>query len=385
LNDELSRAKDAADDANLSKTKFLAAASHDILQPLNAARLYASSVIERDQKQGAPELAQSLATSLEAVEDILMTLLDISRLDAGAMKAEMTNFRLADVFAGIKTDLEPMAREKRITLVFVPTSLAVRSDRRLLRRLIQNLVSNAIKYTPSGRVLVGVRRQKNKVRLEVWDTGIGIPLSQQKLVFDEFQRLDDGVKLARGLGLGLSIVERIARLLRHPVKLQSETGKGSMFSVEMPMSQAVLEARVVPDQPSLSAPLAGMMILAIDNEPTILDAMERLLKNWGCDVRVAADLQDARNKAAEFTNGPDVIIADYHLDDGATGLEAVSALREDYQRDIPAILVTADRSQMVRDEAVVVDATVLHKPLKPAAMRALLAQWRAKLIRSAPE
>lgn len=385
LNDELSRAKAAADDANLSKTKFLAAASHDILQPLNAARLYASSVIERDQKQGAPELAQSLATSLEAVEDILMTLLDISRLDAGAMKAEITNFRLADIFSGIRTDLEPMAREKGIELVFVPTSLAVKSDRRLLRRLIQNLVSNAIKYTPSGRVLVGVRRGKNKVRLEVWDTGIGIPLSQQKLVFGEFQRLDDGVKLARGLGLGLSIVERIARLLRHPVKLQSEVGKGSMFSVELPMSQAIPEARVVADMPTLSAPLAGMTILAIDNEPTILDAMERLLKNWGCDIRVAADLAEARNAAEQFTDGPDVIIADYHLDNGATGLEAVTALREDYQRDIPAILVTADRSQLVRDEAALADATVLHKPLKPAAMRALLAQWRAKLIRSAAQ
>jgi len=378
LNDELSRAKAAADDANLSKTKFLAAASHDILQPLNAARLYASSLIERDQRDGTPDLALSLATSLEAVEDILMTLLDISRLDAGAMRAEITSFRLADVFSGIKTDLEPMAREKHIDLTFVPTSLSVKSDRRLLRRLIQNLVSNAIKYTPTGRVLVGVRRRKTKLRLEVWDTGVGIPLSQQKLVFDEFQRLDDGAKLARGLGLGLSIVERIARLLRHPLKLQSEVGKGSVFSIEIPISQAVPEMRISQDMPTLSTPLAGMAILAIDNEPTILDAMERLLKGWGCDVLLAANLKNAREVVADFTSGPDIIIADYHLDDGATGLEAITALREEHSKDYPAILVTADRSQLVREEADALRVTVLHKPLKPAALRALLAQWRSK-------
>lgn len=383
LNDELSRAKAAADDANLSKTKFLAAASHDILQPLNAARLYASSVIERDQKQGAPELAQSLATSLEAVEDILMTLLDISRLDAGAMKAEITSFRLADIFSALKTDLEPMAREKGITLTFVPTSLAVKSDRRLLRRLIQNLASNAIKYTPSGRVLIGVRRRKGRVRLEVWDTGVGIPLSQQKLVFDEFQRLDDGVKLARGLGLGLSIVERLARLLRHPVKLQSEVGKGSMFSVEMPISLTAIEARAVPDTPTVSAPLAGMAILVIDNEPAILDAMDKLLRGWGCDVRIAADLASVRDVAMQFNDGIDVMIADYHLDDGATGLDAIAALRDQYGKDTPAILITADRSQLVRDEADAKTVTILHKPLKPASLRALLAQWRAKFGRAA--
>lgn len=385
LNDELSRAKAAADDANLSKTKFLAAASHDILQPLNAARLYASSVIERDQNQGSSELAQSLATSLEAVEDILMTLLDISRLDAGAMKAEITSFRLADIFAALKTDLEPMAREKGIRLTFVSTCLAVKSDRRLLRRLIQNLVSNAIKYTPSGRVLVGVRRRKGIVRLEVWDTGIGIPFSQQKVIFDEFQRLDDGVKLARGLGLGLSIVERLARLLRHPVKLQSDAGKGSMFSVEIPLSQASLKMESVADAPTLSAPLVGMTVLAIDNEPSILDAMTRLLKGWGCDVRVATNLDDAQREVQKFDQGPDVIIADYHLDNDAIGLDVIAALRVDLERQVPAILVTADRSQLVRDKAAQAETTVFYKPLKPAALRALLAQWRARSTPAAAE
>ena len=223
-----------------------------------------------------------------------------------------------------------------------------------------------------------MRRRKTKLRLEVWDTGVGIPLSQQKLVFDEFQRLDDGAKLARGLGLGLSIVERIARLLRHPLKLQSEVGKGSVFSIEIPISQAVPEMRISQDMPTLSTPLAGMAILAIDNEPTILDAMERLLKGWGCDVLLAANLKNAREVVADFTSGPDIIIADYHLDDGATGLEAITALREEHSKDYPAILVTADRSQLVREEADALRVTVLHKPLKPAALRALLAQWRSK-------
>jgi CheY-like chemotaxis protein len=158
-----------------------------------------------------------------------------------------------------------------------------------------------------------------------------------------------------------------------------------MFSVEIPVSQAALEARIVTDVPTLSAPLAGMEILAIDNEPAILDAMETLLKNWGCDVRIAADLAEARLAAHQFAAGPDVVIADYHLDHDATGLEAISALRDQFGREIAAILVTADRSQSVREEADIMAVTVLHKPLKPASLRALLAQWRAKRVRSAAE
>jgi hypothetical protein len=373
LNSELSRAKAEAEDANLSKTRFLAAASHDILQPLNAARLYSSALLDRDQKQGDERLAENVATSLEAVEDILTTLLDISRLDAGAMKPEIMAFGLDELLSQLKVELEPMAKEKGIELRFAKTSLAVRSDRRLLRRLLQNLISNAIKYTPEGRVLVGCRRKKGKIRIEIHDTGLGIPLSQQKAIFREFKRLDEGARVARGLGLGLSIVERIARLLRHPLKLVSEPGRGSLFSVELPLADPVAKAKAIPlGTPTLSTPLVGMSVLAIDNEPAILDGMKILLEGWGCAVVTLAGLDNL----ASIRVRPDVVIADFHLGEG-TGLDAIGALRGKFGTDLQAVLITADRTLAVRDAAESASITVMHKPLKPAALRALLAQWRA--------
>ena len=377
LNGELLRAKADAEEANLSKTRFLAAASHDILQPLNAARLYASSLLDRDKISGQPQLAENVAASLEAVEEILTTLLDISRLDAGAMTPELTNFRLDAIMTQLKIELEPLAFEKGLRLTFVPSTLAVRSDRRLLRRLLQNLVSNAIKYTPKGRVLIGCRRKKDRVRIEVWDTGLGIPASQQKTIFAEFKRLDDGARVARGLGLGLSIVERIGRLLRHPVKLTSHVGRGSLFSVELPLVDlAVVASEEVVTAPKASAPLIGLKILAVDNEPSILDGMRTLLTGWGCIVGLAADRATALSAIAAMGGPPDVIIADYHLDND-NGIAVIGALRARMGHRIPAILITADRSQTVRDDTLAGDIPLLHKPLKPAALRALLAQWRA--------
>jgi len=373
LNSELARAKAEAEDANLSKTRFLAAASHDILQPLNAARLYSTALLERDRHQGDVHLAENVATSLEAVEDILTTLLDISRLDAGALKPELSAVSLEDLFQPLKIELEPLANEKGIVLSFIKTSLTVKTDRRLLRRLLQNLVSNAIKYTPEGRVLIGCRRKKGKVRIEVYDTGLGIPLSQQKTIFREFKRLDEGARIARGLGLGLSIVERIARLLRHPLKLSSEPGKGSLFSVELPLTEQAphMPSKAV-DAPTPMMPLSGMEILVIDNEPAIVNGMRILLEGWGCRVSAFSSLSELDG----ITSPLDAVIADYHLDTG-TGLDAIKILRDQIRSELSAILITADRTQAVREDAEADGVVVLHKPLKPAALRALLAQWRA--------
>jgi len=383
LNEELGRAKAEADEANVSKTRFLAAASHDILQPLNAARLYATSLVERDRDVGDARLAQNVDASLEAVEEILTALLDISRLDSGAMKAELSNFRIDEILNQLRLEFEPVAREKQLELVFVPCSLTVRSDRRLLRRLLQNLVSNAIKYTPQGRVLVGVRRRRDKLRLEVWDTGMGIPPSKQKAVFREFQRLDQGARAARGLGLGLSIVERIGRVLGHPIKLRSQMGLGSMFSVEMPVAAPLpATAQRTAAAPPAAMPLAGLTVLCIDNEPTILDGMRTLLGGWGCDVVVAAAPDEALQALKARKVAPDIVIADYHLDEG-NGLDAITLLRWTFGAETPAVLLTADRTPAVRDAAAEKKIHVLHKPLKPAALRALLAQWRS--LRAAAE
>ena len=238
LNAALARAKGDADEANISKTKFLAAASHDILQPLNAARLYVTSLIERQGGREDARLVDNVDASLEAVEEIFGALLDMSRLDTGAMRPEFVSFRIDELLRQIELEFAPLATARGIELAFVPCSLAVRSDRRLLRRLIQNLVSNAIKYTPTGRVLVGCRRRGEHLRIDVYDTGIGIPQSKRRDIFVEFHRLDQGAKIARGLGLGLSIVERVARVLGASVDVDSTAGRGSHFSVQVPRSNA---------------------------------------------------------------------------------------------------------------------------------------------------
>ncbi|WP_306027262.1 PAS domain-containing hybrid sensor histidine kinase/response regulator [Stappia sp. MMSF_3263] len=375
VNEELTEATALADEANLGKTRFLAAAGHDILQPLNAARLYASSLIERFSEGELKHLVQNVGASLESVEEIIGAVLDISRLDTGALKPEVTVFRLEEILNPLRTEFEPVAREKALDLRILPTSISVRSDRRLLRRLLQNLVSNAIKYTRSGRVLVGVRRRRGKVVVEVFDTGIGIPESKQKLIFLEFHRLDDGAREARGLGLGLSIVERIARVLDHPVELVSRAGHGSRFSIELPAAASVPVVLEPPAPLANASALRGLHVLVIDNEPQILDGMRVLLSGWGCRVTTALDPREAARKASENSDRPDVLVVDYHLDEG-TGVEAVVQLRWRFGVEIPAILVTADRSQAVRAEAAAKGMDMLNKPLKPAALRAYLSRLR---------
>ncbi len=383
LNAELGRAKADAEEANISKTRFLAAASHDILQPLNAARLYVTSLVER---QGAGEdarLVGNIDASLDAVEEIFGALLDISRLDTGAMKPELGSFRIDDLLRQLEVEMSALAREKGLQLVFVPSSLTVRSDRRLLRRLLQNLISNAIKYTPKGRVLVGVRRRQGRLRIDVYDTGLGIPRTQQRIIFREFHRLDEGAKVARGLGLGLSIVERIARVLGHRVELESRVGQGSHFSVEVPLAAPVTSSTTL--QPPLRVDpgqLAGMAVLCIDNEPQILDGMEALLGGWGCHVLKAADLAAAIAATEQHKQPLSGLLVDYHLDN-ATGIDVIVALRERFGADLRAILITADRSPRVRDEARRHNIPVIHKPVKPAALRALLAQWRMQRVAAA--
>jgi CheY-like chemotaxis protein/anti-sigma regulatory factor (Ser/Thr protein kinase) len=376
VNSALQIAKQEAENANLSKTRFLAAASHDVLQPLNAARLYAHSLSERDRAAGAPELAENVEASLDAVEEILTALLEISRLDAGAMKPEFTTFRVDEVFRQLQRDFEPIAREKNLVLRFVPTRAAIRSDRRLFRRLLQNLVSNAIKYTPQGKVLIGCRRRGSALAIQVVDTGLGIPANKQKAVFREFERLDQGAKVARGLGLGLSIVERIAKTLGHKLALRSMPGRGSLFEIVTPRLVALPAPAAQADKKSSAyGPLKGMLVVAIDNEPTIQAGMRLVLEGWGCDVIAAASADDAIASLKQAGRAPDALVADYHLDEG-DGIGAVLAIRAALHAAIPATLLTADRSPDVRASAEANDIQMLNKPLRPAALRSLLSQWR---------
>jgi signal transduction histidine kinase len=380
LNSELERAKAEADEANVSKTRFIAAASHDILQPLNAARLYVTSLNERQHPGEEAGLVQNIDASLDAVEEIFGALLDMSRLDTGAMKPEIADFRIDELLQRLEVEFAPVAREKGLDLIFMPCSLAAHSDRRLLRRLLQNLVSNAIKYTPTGSVLVGCRRRGGRLRIDVYDTGIGIPHSKRRTVFREFHRLDQGARVARGVGLGLSIVERIARVLDCEVTLKSALGKGSRFSVEVLRATAMpTEIAAVRTLPKPAAGrLAGMVVLCLDNERSILDGMQTLLGGWGCRVLTASNLTEALAAIDGSGLEPDGFLVDYHLDTG-NGLAAIAELRRRHN-GAPAILITADRTASVREAAAAEGVHLLNKPIKPASLRALMTQWRVQRV-----
>ena len=378
LNTELALAKSTAEDANISKTRFLAAASHDILQPLNAARLYVTSLVERQNGGEDSRLVENIDDSLEAIEEILGALLDISRLDAGAMTPSITSFKIGDLMRSLEIEFAPSARAKGLELTFVSCSLPVESDRALLRRLLQNFISNAIKYTPHGRVLVGCRRDGQTLKICVYDTGVGIPIVKRGEIFKEFHRLEQGARIARGLGLGLSIVERLARVLNHRIAINANSGGGSVFSVTVPTAKAVnYTAAVTSATPLSRTPMSGALIVCIENDAAILDGMRTLLTAWDAEVIAVSD-PDAAIEAIEAAGGRVTgLLVDYHLDRG-NGVAAIRDIRRRFGEGIPAILITADRSPHVRAAAREETIAVLNKPVKPASLRALIGQWRTR-------
>ncbi len=377
----LREAKAEAEDANASKTRFLAAAAHDLLQPLNAAKLFAALLIEhRDEmtdEQG--RLVTRVENGLLSVEDLLSALLDISRLDTAAPEPKREDVRVEQIFKALDTQFSQTFAEQELGLRFAPTNLVVHSDPALLRRILQNFVSNARRYTRTGGVLVGCRRRGDHVVLQVIDTGVGIADSDQKAVFDEFHRLSDGAEQTkRGLGLGLAIVDRIARLLGHEVSLRSELGRGSCFEVIVPRASGDGVADAAPGAPVArgSSSIDGQVILCIDNEREILDGMQGLLAKWGAAPVVATGRDGAlaalQRVHSEMGQWPALLLVDYHLDDDITGLEVIEALREYSGAELPAAILTADHTDEVANEVNNAGHTLLNKPVKPAALRALI-------------
>jgi Na+/proline symporter/signal transduction histidine kinase/ActR/RegA family two-component response regulator len=364
-------AQRTAEAANLSKTRFLAAASHDLLQPLNAARLFTSALRQHPQlDQEAGVLAERIDASFRAAEDLLDALLDVSRLDAGSYRPEVGSFALADLFDSLKAQFAVVAEQRGLALRVVSTRLAVRSDPQLLRRIVQNFLSNALRYTHAGTVLLGARRVGAQVRIEVWDQGPGIAPDQRARIFDEFQRLERPSPWGeKGLGLGLSICDRLAGILQHPLNLRSQPGHGSGFSIEVPRTAAIVPRRASPSRsiPDQQLPLS---VLCLDNDRSILDGMQALLTRWGVDCRVALDVPQA---LAELQRGPiDLILADYHLGDELNGFDALQFLRGKVATLPPAAMITADGSSALKQRARLLGYPLLHKPVRPAALRALL-------------
>ncbi|MGC1549756.1 MAG: PAS domain-containing hybrid sensor histidine kinase/response regulator [Rhodanobacter sp.] len=365
------QARRTAEAANVSKTRFLAAASHDLLQPLNAARLFTSALRQHPGLDAeAGQLAERIDASFRAAEDLLDALLDTSRLDTGSYRPDITQFALADLFDSLRAQFAVVAEQRGLCLRVVPTKLGVRSDPQLLRRILQNFLSNALRYTRAGGLLLGARRDGTHVRIEVWDTGPGIAAEQQARIFGEFQRLDRPSPWGeKGLGLGLSICERIANILDHRLSLHSREYHGSCFAVTAP--RAVAEPRPMRAvQSSGSHEQLPLTVLCLDDDAAILDGMRALLQRWGVDCRTALDVEQAK---AELQRGPiDLILADYHLTDDVDGLQALQQLRGFFPQLPPAAMITADGSSELKQRARVLGYPLLHKPVKPAALRALL-------------
>ncbi|WP_299178993.1 NahK/ErcS family hybrid sensor histidine kinase/response regulator [uncultured Neptuniibacter sp.] len=371
---ELKVAKEVAEEANKSKDKYLAAASHDLLQPMNAARLLIAALRERELHEQDAHLIERVHLALENAEDLLTDLLDISKLDQKAVNPDISEFRVYQLLASMVGEFQPVAESKGLHIKASFSSAVVKSDSRLLLRIIRNFISNAIRYTGDGKVLVGCRRKGDKLSIQVWDTGTGIPENKQQEIFKEFQQLDCHASQGRqGVGLGLAIVERISNMLGHQLKVSSIPGKGSMFSVEVPLVKNPVSVHTVtkfhqpiPDQ------LNRLAVLVIDNEENILVSMQALLEQWGCQVITALSEVEARELCQDEKFVPEVILADFHLDDDKLGTDAVLNLRESFGLDIPAVMLTADRSTECRQMFRQLGFPVLNKPVKPGKLRALL-------------
>ncbi|AZD31105.1 hybrid sensor histidine kinase/response regulator [Pseudomonas chlororaphis] len=377
LNAALTEAKGTAEAANQSKTRFLAAVSHDLMQPLNAARLFSAALSHQDDglSAEAQQLVQHLDSSLRSAEDLISDLLDISRLENGKINPERKPFVLNELFDTLGAEFKVLAQEQGLKFRLRGSRLRVDSDIKLLRRVLQNFLTNAFRYA-KGPVLLGVRRRGNQLCLEVWDRGQGIPLDKQQVIFEEFKRLDSHqTRAEKGLGLGLAIADGLCRVLGHGLQVRSWPGKGSVFSVSVPLAKTAVSA------PRQAAELnghllSGAQVLCVDNEDSILIGMNSLLSRWGCQVWTARNREEC---AALLSDGvrPQLALVDYHLDDGETGTEVMAWLRTQLGDPVPGVVISADgRPEMVA-EVHAAGLDYLAKPVKPAALRALLSRHLA--------
>lgn len=372
VNRQLGEAKNDAETANRSKTSFLAAASHDLLQPLNAARLFVSAMEGHVLPERPRTLAQQASTALNSVEDLLEALFEISRLDAGAIQPEFTDFALGSILNALRVEFAPLAAAGGLVFEIVETPVWVRSDARLLRRVLQNFVSNAVRYTEVGSVRVEVQSTEGEVLVVVRDTGPGIAEADREEIFEEFRRVGKTQKIP-GKGLGLAIVRRVSTMLGHEIELRTAPGKGSAFSIRLPRVAPVIAVPEATHLPPSGQPREGGLVLVIDNDPGILAGMEALLENWGLDVVTARDPADPA-AAQALAQDAAMLIVDWHLDDELTGDAAIAALRAGAGREVPAMVITADRSEATAARLASLGLPVLNKPVKPARLRALLRQ-----------
>lgn len=378
----LTEAKADAERANLSKTKFLAAVSHDLLQPLNAARLFAGALADQSLPLQTANLVQSLGRSLQDVETLLGTLVDISKLDAGAVIADISEVNLQPLLSNLADEYQQIASADGLYFKAVPSTAWVQTDPALLLRVLRNLLSNAVRYTSSGgRILLGVRRLKAKgggqpqVAIEVWDQGAGIPEAELGAIFGEFKRLAHASSNAeKGLGLGLAIVDKISKILDHPIQVRSTPGKGSVFSVTLPQLTTQPQAPMAGDanQSAVPSSLIGLRLWVIDNDREICRAMQALLTGWGCQVRTAPSLNALAEQCDWHKEAVDIVILDYHLDDDLTGSDLARRILAERSQAPQVLMITANHSQELREQIRQEGHSLLHKPVKPLKLRTTL-------------
>lgn len=372
----LREAKTAAEQANLSKTRFLAAASHDLLQPLNAGRLFVSALMERRLAASNQALVSQTMSALDSTEELLEALLEISKLDSGASQIDLRDFPLGNLLGSMRAEFAQLAKEKGLSLTIADTGLWVRSDRSLLRRILQNFLSNAVKYTSTGGVQVACAEQDGTVTIRVIDTGPGIPAESHEEIFQEFRRLDRNASNT-GMGLGLAIVERASRTLGHTVALTSAPGQGSTFAISLPAG--TVQPFGDPVEEKLGrVTLSGRSVLVIDNDASILRGMIAVLSGWGCNVIVATGEAEARVALRHRKSPPDFVLVDYHLDDDKRGDEVLRNLAGHLGAAGFAIVLTADRTAETKAMLARQGLTVLSKPVRPAQLRALMSQMLSK-------
>jgi len=374
LLNELTRQKEALDRANAAKTRFLAAASHDLRQPMQAVVLLVENLQERVHEPGVRRIVDNISSSVTAMSSLLNEILDISRFDAGAVKPQRQSVAIEEVLQRLRTSLAEPAARKGLRLRIRPSSAVVETDPILLYRMLSNLVHNAVRYTNRGGVLVACRARMDGLLIEVWDTGIGIGPTQIHEIFREFYQVDNPQRdRDQGLGLGLAIVERTARVLEHPIAVRSRLGRGSVFSVLVRYGEASRARPAVPVAAAL--PLAGCNVLVVEDSREIREAMTVLLEGWGCRVLAAASGSEAEARA-RTESALHAIVADYNLPGGENGIAVLRRLAARHAR-ASQVLMSGDIDPALMREAEAAGIPLLHKPLKPARLRALLgAAWR---------
>jgi len=373
---QLTEQKEAAVAANLAKSRFLAAASHDLRQPMHALSLYLGALAGLELSTVARAVLDNVAQCARTMDGMFRALLDISRLDAGAVQAEPRAFAVAPLLERIRLEFEPQVRENGLELRVARCSAAVHADPAFVERILRNLTSNAVRYTKRGRILIGCRRLPGALRIAVHDTGPGIAPGEQRLVFEEFYQSGNPERdRAKGIGLGLAIVERLAQLMRAPLRLESWPGRGSVFSVELPLAAREDSAGApAPARPAgARRSFAGSLVAVIDDEQGILQATRSLLEQWDCSVVTAACGADALRLLGTSARAPDVIVCDYRLRDGENGLAVIDSLRVEFNEDIPALLITGDTGPEPLREIHASGVRVLHKPVEEKMLRDALA------------